>query len=103
MSVRTFTIQIAAVLMSCAPGMATAQDQGRQYASQCFGCHGTNGNSVAEIDSLTGKSAKEIVEELTEMRKKASASNIMHKHALTWTDQQIRDLAAYLATVNHGN
>ena len=79
-----------------------AQDGGRIYAAQCFQCHGTNGKSVADIDRLAGKSAKALVEELMEMKRKPDSGNSMHKHAKGWTDQQIRELAAYLATVNGG-
>ena len=90
---------LLAIFLPMSAGAQT-QDGGRIYASQCFQCHGTNGHSVADIDSIAGKSAKEIVETLTDMRKKTGTDNIMHQQAKGYTDQQIRELAAYLATVN---
>lgn len=79
---------------------AAAQDPGRIYAAQCFQCHGTNGISVSEIDSLKGKSEKELYESLKDMQKKSDSGNIMHKHTKSWTDTQLRELCRYLASVN---
>ncbi len=82
------------------PTVSLAQDGGRIYASQCAGCHGTNGHTVADIDNIGGKSAKELYEELKEMKAKTKTNNIMHRQAKGYTDQQIRELAVYLASVN---
>jgi cytochrome c553 len=47
--------------------------RGRLLASQCFQCHGTNGNSVTHWDSISGESASENLEEMNEY----SVSHIM--------------------------
>ncbi len=70
---------------------------GRLLASNCFGCHGTNGRSNGGFDSLAGESASEIVSELKEMRTKLD-EGIMRVHALGYTDQQIWELATFLAS-----
>ena len=79
---------------------ALAEDGGRIYAANCFQCHGTDGKSVADIDSLEGKSAKELYEKLKEMQAKPDSGNIMHKHAKGYSDQQLRELTAYLSSIN---
>lgn len=92
---------VSAIL--AASSSASADDGGRVYAAQCFQCHGTNGISVSDVDSLAGKSQKELIEKLREMKSKPDSGNIMHKHAKGWTDQQIRELAGYLSSVNQGS
>lgn len=75
----------------------TTVPTGRLLASNCFGCHGTNGRSNGGFDSLAGESASEIVSELKEMRTKLD-EGIMRVHALGYTDQQIWELATFLAS-----
>jgi cytochrome c553 len=72
---------------------------GRLLASNCFQCHGTNGKGPG-FDRLAGESAAEIYEELIEMRAKATdaGKDIMTKHALGYTDAQLRQLAQWLST-----
>ena len=97
---KKLTLVFALALIASWPSVCTADDGGRLYASQCAGCHGTNGHTVADIDSIAGKSTKEIYEELKDMQKKTTTDNIMHRQAKGYTDQQIRELAVYLAAVN---
>lgn len=68
---------------------------GRLLASNCFQCHGTNG--TGGFERIAGESAKEIVEELTEMRTKTHPG-IMDTHARGYTDAQIKLIADYFAT-----
>lgn len=60
---------------------------GHLLASNCFQCHGTNGNG---LEHLAGKSANEIVEELNEMKLKSVGNNIMNVHARGYTADQIK-------------
>ncbi len=80
---------------------ATAADDmtvNRLLASQCAQCHGTNGHSVGDIDSLAG--GDEISGELNEMRNKSNPNDIMEHQAMGYTSDQIRRIAAYYATVS---
>lgn len=86
---------LAALML--AAGMAGAQTTpaGRLLASNCFQCHGTNGNGPG-FDRLAGESADEIYEELLEYRSGKEGRGLMAKHALGYTDAQLRALANWL-------
>jgi cytochrome subunit of sulfide dehydrogenase len=80
---------------------ATAADDmtiNRLLASQCSQCHGTNGRSVGDIDSLAGED--DISDELNEMRNKSNPDDIMEHQAMGYTSDQIRRIAAYYATAS---
>ena len=86
-------------------GMAWAQTStaslplaGRLLASNCFQCHGTNGNPmVAGFDRLAGKSSNDIFKELKEFQTKNDPNEIMKVHALGYTDEQLRRIADYFS------
>jgi cytochrome c553 len=85
-----------------ASGMVAAAAQttvptGRLLASNCLQCHGTNGKGPG-FDKLAGKSANEIYKELLEFRSGKEGNGIMAKHAMGYTDTQLRQLAQYLST-----
>lgn len=73
---------------------------GRLLASNCFQCHGTNGNGGFE--RLAGMSANEIVSELREMRAKTSP-DIMDAHARGYTDQQLQLIGNYFASLRNAS
>lgn len=74
-------------------------DNGRLLASQCFQCHGPNGHSKGEIDSIYGKSYSDLYGDLTEMKQKNKVE-IMHLQIKSYTDEEIKQMAAYLSTLN---
>lgn len=81
-----------------AVGQAASAQQppaGRLLASNCFQCHGTNGNGPG-FERLAGKSSKSIYEELQEMRAD-NGSDLMSKHSLIYTDAQLRLIADWFA------
>lgn len=91
---------IAVLTLAMATALsATAQTSppGRLLASNCFQCHGTNGRGPG-FDQLAGESAEEIVKNLAEMRAGKEGQGLMVKHAMGYTDAQIRLLAQWLAT-----
>lgn len=91
-----FVFAIAA--LTAAPAIAqVTPPSGRLLASNCFGCHGTNGRSVTGIESLAGKSAQETYNELREIRGKPLRENIMNPHARAYTDQQLWLIADFLS------
>lgn len=73
---------------------ATLNHPGRTLAANCFQCHGTNGNG---LEHLAGKSAKEITEELTEMKAKNPRAEIMNVHAKAYTTEEIKLIADYFS------
>lgn len=95
---------LAAVAMMAFAAGTTANAQtttppGRLLASQCFQCHGTNGNPTAGWERLAGKSAGSIYEELVEMRGKADNEHgLMRVHAMGYTDNQLNLIAQYFAS-----
>jgi cytochrome c553 len=79
-----------------AAAQTTAPPAGRLLASNCFQCHGTNGSGGFE--RLAGMSAREIVNELREMRLKP-VPDIMEVHARGYTDAQLQAIGNYFASL----
>jgi cytochrome c553 len=89
-------IVLSIVLLTPAVTAATpSQNEGRLLASNCFGCHGTNGRPAGGFDRLAGESVSEITEEMREM--KSEDKGIMSKHALGYTDEQVRLIAVWFS------
>lgn len=90
------SIALAAAAMA---GTAYAQvgEPGRLLASNCFQCHGTNGQGPG-FDTIAGKSASELYQELKDFQAGKEGTGIMAKHAMGYTDAQLQSLAAWLAT-----
>lgn len=89
----------AAVAILPAPAAAQTVPAGRLLASNCFQCHGTNGKGPG-FDRLAGKSADELYEELQEFKLgREDDGGLMSKHALGYTDAQLRAIAQYLSTL----
>lgn len=75
----------------------TAPPPGRLLASNCFQCHGTNGKGPG-FDRLAGKSSSEIYKDLKEFQSGKEGNGIMAKHAMGYTDAQLRSLSSWLST-----
>ena len=89
----------AALLATCAGAsaqQATAVPSGRLLASNCFQCHGTNGRGPG-FDTLAGKPAAELYNDLKEFQSGQEGNGLMAKHAWGYTDAQLRSLAQWLA------
>lgn len=85
------------------PSGSAIPDGARLLASQCFQCHGTDGHSQTDIDSLAGESEAELIEEMQEMVSE-SDHELMHFQARGYTDEQVRAIAAYISSLpNSGN
>ncbi len=69
-------------------------DGARLLAAQCAQCHGTEGVSITGIDSLREES-DEIAEEMFEMKYSNDLNDIMHRHAMGYSDEEIRKIDAY--------
>lgn len=79
-----------------APSATATTTAGRLLASNCFGCHGTDGRPAGGFERLAGESASEIIGEMREMR--TEDEGIMTVHALGYTDDQVKLLAQYFAS-----
>jgi len=75
--------------------------RGQTVASTCLGCHGIEGYRNAYPDyavpRLSGQHAQYLQDALKEYRSDARQYPTMHLQALSLSDQQIADAAAYLA------
>ncbi len=75
--------------------------RGRIVASTCLGCHGIEGYRNAYPDyavpRLSGQHADYLVTALQEYRSDARQYPTMHMQALSLSDQDMADVAAYLA------
>ena len=95
----------ASLVLSCCllimPGVTLADDPtvNRLLASQCAQCHGTNGYSDNEIEGIAGEEAKDMFEDLTDMKGEDKPEGIMDHQALGYTDDQIRRIAQYYASL----
>lgn len=72
---------------------ATVNHPGRDLASNCFQCHGTDGYGC---EHLTINEPK-IVEELQEMSDRPIDKNIMNVHAQAYTADEIKLIADYFS------
>ena len=85
-------------------GSAAADDAAvnRLLAAQCSQCHGTNGYAVGDMDGLAGESAKDLFEDLSDMKGEDRPEDIMDHQALGYTDDQIRRIASFYAGLPEG-
>ena len=80
------------------PSTTLVPPAGRLLASNCFQCHGTNGNPmVAGFGRLAGKSSDDLFKALKELQAESDANEIMKVHALGYSDPQLRLIADYFS------
>ena len=70
---------------------------GRDIASNCANCHGTDGRSRGIIPTLAGKDKATLVQQLIEFRDGKRPSTVMQQLAKGYSDAQIEAAAAYFA------
>jgi len=86
-----------------APGLASAADaaRGAKLAYTCLGCHGIpnykNAYPVYSVPKLGGQHAAYLVAALKEYAAQDRPHATMHAQAVTMTDQDMQDMAAYLS------
>lgn len=71
----------------------------RSLAATCANCHGTDGSALAgqPMVRLAGLPAPVIVEQLKAFRDGRRPATVMHQLAKGYSDEQIAQIAAYLA------
>lgn len=95
----------AALLAAATITAAPAQDarRGAQLAEPCAQCHGANGRSqMPDIPSLAGQPADFITIQMILFREGLRQVPAMLPFAAGKSDQDIQDIAAYLATLPPG-
>lgn len=91
------------ILGLAAPGLASAADaaRGAKLAYTCQGCHGIpnykNAYPIYSVPKLGGQHAAYIVAALKGYASQERAHATMHAHAATLSEQDMQDIAAYLA------
>ena len=78
-------------------------DNGRVLAYTCQGCHGITGYKNAypsyRVPKIGGQSAEYLTQALTEYREGKRKHPTMQAQSMSFSTQEIADLAAYLSTV----
>lgn len=102
--VRQGAYALAAVASLCATLSASAAGdvvEGRNKADTCIGCHGipyyTNAYPTYRVPKIGGQSAEYIVAALKAYRSGERKHLTMHAQASSMTDQDMEDIAAFLA------
>lgn len=96
-SLNALGIVVCLASLSFGAQAQTSPPAGRLLASNCFQCHGTNGKGPG-FDTLAGKSASELYKDLKEFQSGKEGAGIMTRHAMGYTDVQLRELSAWLST-----
>jgi cytochrome c553 len=86
-----------AAIAASASVHAQVGQAGRLLASNCFQCHGTNGKGPG-FDKIAGESPDEIYKKLREFQSGKEGNGIMARHAMGYSDSQMRALSAWLST-----
>jgi cytochrome c553 len=103
-----FSIQVHALPADCTLTKADGTKRvmtpnGEILASQCYQCHGYEGHSLGEIDSIAGKSASDLYGDLKEFKSNGK-KDIMSLQARQYTDCEMDAIANYLSTLpNQGD
>ena len=71
---------------------------GQLLASQCFQCHGTDGQAVSGFEPIVGRSANDMYGLLLEMSQRRP-ENIMDMQVRAFTPEQLGLIATYLSTL----
>ena len=93
------TLLTLGLLGQALPSWAEDMTVNRLLASQCAQCHGTNGYAIGDFDEIAGEEARDMTDDLLDMKREDRPENIMDHQALGYTDEQIRRIASYYATL----
>jgi cytochrome c553 len=94
----TALVAACGIAAPAAFGQTGSVEAGRTKAATCAACHGADGNSVApDWPSLAGQHAAYIVRQLQAFKAGERQDVTMTPFAMTLTDQDVLDVAAYFA------
>lgn len=83
-----------------ATGLHAANPDARQvraWAASCAACHGTDGQAQQGAVRLAGRDRKELYGMLLAFKAGERPSTVMSQHAKGYTDDELRQLAAWFA------
>ncbi len=95
----TLLMLAAAATLAASPvalAQTTTSPPGRLLASNCFQCHGTNGNGPG-FDTLAGAPAGKLFKKMKKYQSGKKDDGIMARHAMGYSDAQLRELAKWLS------
>jgi cytochrome subunit of sulfide dehydrogenase len=78
--------------------ISTNNPNGELLASQCYQCHGYEGRSLGEIDSIAGKSASDLYGDLIDFKNNGK-KDIMSLQARQYSDCELEAIANYLSSL----
>lgn len=89
---------VGVLFIACTASVAqtAVSPPGRLLASNCAQCHGTT-DTASGFDSLTGKSASKLLKKLQKYQSGAEGEGIMTRHAMGYTEEQLRQLVQWLS------
>ncbi len=90
-------IVVAALALLSSPASA-ASPEPPNGAAACSACHSTNAAAQTPVPKIYGRSADEIVAAMAAFRSGQRPSTVMGRIAKGYTDDEIRPIAAWLAT-----
>lgn len=92
------TIAVALALAGMT-GTAIAQElsYGRNMASACASCHGTNGKSAGHMNDLAGMPKDRIVQHMKNFKAGSKPATVMQQIAKGYSDAQIEAIAGYFS------
>jgi len=97
-AVRSTSVVLDASMMS--PGSADAAGRGASLAlAQCTMCHGPQGMTQSNAPNLAGQYADVIAKQLVDYKQGDRASSIMQALATSASERDVRDIAAYYASL----
>ena len=99
--IRAIAIAFGIGLSATTAAQAQAPDplQVRSWAAACANCHGTQGVAQPGMESLAGKNADEMTKQLLDFKAGRKPATIMHQLARGYSDEQLRQIAAYFAAL----
>lgn len=91
----------ALALLLVATGTAAAADvaAGKAKAAVCAGCHGANGEGIAQNPPLAGMSQAIFVQAMNEYKSGKRPNAMMKTLAAQMTESEMANLAAYYASL----
>ena len=86
-------------MLFCSCTFAKGVDRGEFLASMCVMCHGYGGQGSKRIPQLTEQKAQDIIESMLGYKSGETSATIMDRHAKGYTDEEIRLIAEYYASL----
>jgi cytochrome subunit of sulfide dehydrogenase len=101
---KTYRIRTIATAIGLAAAAAAHRAHGhalqvRGWAAACANCHGTQGVAQPGMESLAGKNADDMTKQLLDFKAGRKPATIMHQLARGYSDDQLRQIAAYFAAL----